>query len=650
MTELQERPRYYEGQYLEAADLQAAVDYTREQRARTLLGTHRWGISLGMDLVEVAGPNDTLDVVLTPGYAWDGFGRPILVSEPTKLPSGLFRAYDAMVLPGGPPPPPFPVEVWIRYDEAQARPPRPGFETCDTTGSFARVVERFSLEVGPRPDAASRRDPVEVAGRTMDGSQALRTFDPGAPEVVDGGIPHQVLPADDGPARWLLPLGVVTYQPGSPGRLRARDDATRLRHARSREHVGAVAGSVEAPAGVVRVHDRGRPSSPYVTGELLTVEGDVRSDGDLRIFGRRLEFLASHEESPRRPFQVMRKDDLAAGSADLTLVIGDGDQGANRLVVARKSGEDAGGDLHQPCLVVTDNGRAGVGVERPLAPLHLTGGGLQIGDGSQAEDNFHLEAGTSPRSLRFNNGNAGAGTPLMALTDEGRLGIGATDPTHALHVTSPRGLRQGSLYLSGDSSWSSVTYNAHHDESNNAWVFPDASKPAVTVEMDAKDAFPRFEVYTTRPGDNRSWTSQLLVRGDTGRVGIGTRSPQATLDVAGEVRFSGLFAVGAGSATRVLWGAVGLGGSVDAGSGFTVERPGGAGRYRIVFGQPFSGLPVLVVSRVHGSLLANAGTAVTASETAVVDEVDVGGAIAATAGPDGARADGAFTFLAIGPR
>jgi len=38
MTDLDARPRFYEGQYLGAADLTAAVDYGRKQHARMLLG------------------------------------------------------------------------------------------------------------------------------------------------------------------------------------------------------------------------------------------------------------------------------------------------------------------------------------------------------------------------------------------------------------------------------------------------------------------------------------------------------------------------------------------------------------------------------------------------------------------------------------
>jgi hypothetical protein len=654
VTELQHRPRYYEGQYLDAADLQAAVDYTRTQRARTLLGAHRWGIAIGMDLAEVAGPQGTIDVVVTPGYGWDGFGRPIVVAEPTKLPVGLFGSFDAMLLPGGAVPPPFPVEVWIRYDERLAQPPRPGFETCDTSGSFARVLEGFALEVGSRNDVAARRDPVEVAGRTMDGSRALTTFDAAAPLVVDASIPHQVLP-DDVPEHWLLPLGVVTYQPGSPGRLVARDEATLVRHARSREYVGAVAGSVEAPAGLVRVHDRGVPYSPHVTDELLSVEGRLRCDDDVRLYGSRLEFVASHVEDPRQPFHVVRREDLAQGSADLTLVIGDRQQGDNRLVVARKSGEDATGDILEPRMVVTDQGRAGIGVEQPLAPLHVTSEGLQVGDGAP-QDNFTVDVGTAPRALRFNSGNAGAATTRMTVTDQGRVGIGAGDPTHPLHVTSAQGLRQGSMYLSGGQGWSSLTYNAHHDAANATWAFPDPTRPAVTVEMDDAGGVPRFQVWTTEPGNNTSWRARFAVRGDNGRVGIGTTVPQATLDVvgdgrfSGELRFAGLAAVGAADRTRVVWGAVGSSGAVDAGSGFTVERPGGAGRYRLVFGSSFVGRPVVLVSRVFGALNANAGTAVNAGETAVVDLVESDGAIIATAGSNGTKVDGGFTFIAIGSR
>lgn len=646
---LDDRPRFYEGQYLEATDLTAVVEYDRSARARSLLGAHRWGIAIGMDLTEVPGPAGTFDVVVTPGYAWDGFGRPIVVTEPVKLATGLFTAYDAMVMPGGPSPAPVMVEVWARYDESLTGRPRPGFETCDTGSSYARAVEGFALEVGPRQTLSAQRDPVVVAGRTMEASQALKAFDPAAPAVVDASIPHQDLPGEDERATWLVPLGVVIWQPGQPGRLLPRDAVAKERHVRSRQYAGVVAGSVEAVAGTVRVHDRGTPYSPALTGELLCVEGDVRSDGDVRIFGHKLEFVASYAESPRAPFQVLRQDDLGAGSADLTLVIGDKQAGRNRLVVARRSGTAGGQDQHEAQMVVTDQGRVGVGTGSPLAPVHVGAQGVQIGASATPADNFHLQSSPGPRALRVLSGDTGSGKPLMSLTATGRLGVGENDPTNALHVKSPLGVRQGSMYLSGDSKWSSLSFNAHHDEANSGWVFPSPGKPAVTVEMDAFGGFPRFEVFATQSTDNQVWQSRFFLNGHTGRVGIGTASPQEMLDVAGDVRFAGLAAIGSQNKVRVVWGAVTDGGAVDAGDAFSSSRLG-AGRYRIGFNQIFSGQPVVLVSRVHQFLQASSGAGVTAAETAVVDMVSPSAAEVATADTTGALADGGFTFIAIGPR
>jgi hypothetical protein len=668
VTEVQERPRFYEGQYLDAADLTAAVEYGRTQRSRILLGAHRWGIALGMEIMEVPGQGSTLDVVVQPGYGWDGFGRPILVPEPTKLSPSLFATFDAAFVPGNPPPPAQLIEVWVRYDEALRQGPRPGFETCDTSLAFSRVLERFAIEVGPRNEVARRRDEIEIAGRTMDAAEALRAFDPAAPLLVDASVPHQELPGEGESARWLLPIGLVSYQPGNPGTFVARDAAALRRHARSRQYIGAVVGSLEAVGGVVRVHDRTKAYSTFSTSELLSVEGDIRSDGDVRLYGRRLEFIASHTENPRVPFQVLRKDDPGAGTASLNLVIGDKVAGANTLVVGPKTGVDGtGADVHEARLVVTDKGPVGVGVAEPKALLHLREEGLQIGASGTAEDNFHVQSNTDgARALRFYNKDVGTGVPLMSLTSSGRLGIGDTSPTHPLHVRGAKGVRQNALYLSGDSRWSSVTYNAHHNEANNAWEFPDPSKPVTTIEMDGISGFPRFEVFTSPVGNNQAWASRLFVHGHTGDVavghnggslGVGTSSPTARLDVrgdivaSGDVRLAGLSAMATNTRVRVVWGAVQPDGSISAGDGFTAQKlSGGNGRYQLTFASAFLGQPIVLVSRVYGDITVNAGTAVSAAETAVVDLVTAATAIVATANAAGTRTDGGFTFLAIGPR
>ena len=99
MTVQDQRPRFFEGQYLGAADLEAAIDYVRLQQARHLLGGHTWGIAAGLQLVEraAAGGGGGVDVLIEPGFAWDGFGRPILLASPQRVPEALFAdfRYDA---------------------------------------------------------------------------------------------------------------------------------------------------------------------------------------------------------------------------------------------------------------------------------------------------------------------------------------------------------------------------------------------------------------------------------------------------------------------------------------------------------------------------------------------------------------------------
>lgn len=659
------RPRFYEGQYLEADDLTAVVDYERLQRARVLVGAHRWGIALGLDLTEVPGPNGVLDVVLQPGYAWDGYGRPILVPEPVRLPVSVFAALDATFVSGSPPPPPQLVDVWIRYDEKLTRGPRPGFETCSQDSAYSRAEEGYALEAGSRPDAESRRDEIVIAGRSIDAALALRTFDPAAALLEDASVPQQDFPDEGDFARWLLPLGVVNYQPGEPGTFLPRDPAGLQRHRESRQYAGVVAGSVEATGGVVRVHDRSKPYEPHHTGELLSVEGDVRADGDVRLYDGRVDFRISHSESPVQPFGLLRSPDPVGNSSALTLVIGDQSAGDNRLVVGPKTGTDAQGrDTHEPHLVVTDAGNVGVRIDRPTAPLHVPADGVQWGDDPAADRNFHIQADTGAKTLRFLNNNVGAGVPLVAMTSTGRVGIGATSPTHPLHVDATMGIRQRSLFLSGDDRWSSLTFNAHHDAANGAWVFPDPSKPAATIELDAAAGPPRFEVWTTPQGDNRNWVSRLLVSGHTGdvalahnggNVGVGTASPTARLDVRGDVlasgavRFQGLQAVGAAVGLRIVWGSVRMDGTIRSGDGFVVARRA-TGQYLVTFTVPFAGPGTMLVSRVYGDLDLDAHGSVDPAETVVLDYLDAVSAVVATASASDSAANGGFTFLALGPR
>src|SRR6266536_5503169 len=91
-----QRPSFYQEQYLGPEDLTATVEYGRIHQARHVLGAHTWGIAIGLQLVEKPSPagNNQVDVFVTPGYAWDGLGRTPVALAPYKVPSMLFQDID----------------------------------------------------------------------------------------------------------------------------------------------------------------------------------------------------------------------------------------------------------------------------------------------------------------------------------------------------------------------------------------------------------------------------------------------------------------------------------------------------------------------------------------------------------------------------
>ena len=155
-----QRPKFYEEQYLGAADLTAAVDYGRIQQARHALGAHTWGIAFGLDLVERPLAGDDAEMVLTPGIAWDGYARPLVVLAPQRLALDLFADLQDDTAPAG-----VPVEVWLAYRELPASPPGVGF-SCPEDDLHARIVESYRLEVRPSPVADYHA--VTVASRPVE--------------------------------------------------------------------------------------------------------------------------------------------------------------------------------------------------------------------------------------------------------------------------------------------------------------------------------------------------------------------------------------------------------------------------------------------------------------------------------------------------
>jgi hypothetical protein len=100
-----ERPAFFEGQVLAAADLTATVEHGRGQDARHERFLHDWGIAEGLELTKVdqrdANNNPFVEVTLQPGTAVAGTGREVVVATPVRLSEALFDQINGASLQPG---------------------------------------------------------------------------------------------------------------------------------------------------------------------------------------------------------------------------------------------------------------------------------------------------------------------------------------------------------------------------------------------------------------------------------------------------------------------------------------------------------------------------------------------------------------------
>jgi hypothetical protein len=552
-----DRPQFFQDQFLGPEDLTATVEYSRIHQARHSLGAHTWGIATGLQLLEkpsVAG-NNQVDVFIQPGYAWDGFGRPIVVLAPYKIPASLFQNVVFDQAQDGGNPAGRLIQIWLQYREAPHQPPLSGFAGCNSNGQNSRVQETFQVVAGAR-SSPDQRDPITIGGKTVDAQNALTAFDPAAPLLYDASVPQQTLPEDDATALWLIPAGYVRWlppqNPTQIGSFQQRNSADLLASEAIRQYIGVVAGAVLAAGSNVRVRSRGTQPSGVVSDDLFWVEGKARVQGELRLFGNKLSFLDPGGADNGVPLSVQRFDQTAPQASGLQIVIGKGNQGANSLGVGTLDANNQ--DAFTPLAIIFDNGRVGLGTIAPDHLLSLQSKGATFVNLKDSSDNVELQLGADTvggvvstatnHDLVF---RAGGNTDKMIIKTNGAVGIGTNTPTNRLQVVGSQGIRQNYLYLSGDVGWSSVTYNAFHDQFNGSWTFPDPAHSAVTVEMDDAGGSPRFAVFGTSPAAKTTWVERFHIEADTGNLymgvqggstGFGTATPDGKLTISVPVQGS----------------------------------------------------------------------------------------------------------------
>ncbi|MEX0758918.1 MAG: hypothetical protein WD100_05005, partial [Tistlia sp.] len=551
-----ERPSFFEGQYLGAADLAALVTYARDLGREHALAAHTWGIAIGLELVEVpAETGGAVDLFVMPGFAWDGYGRAIVVLSPAQVPLERFSG-----LPSGN------QQVWIRYDETPFRGLREGFESCGVDEAFARIRESFALEVGPFARIRDRQGGLSLAGQAVEDARlAARALIEEAPLMCDASVPYQEFPLDR--ARWLVPLGVGNWVDGAPGQLQPRTaDALKLGRT-LRQPAGAVAESLFAADGVIRLRDRFTQFKPgdaadtlcqadritvddlinepdrddstkttdrLVGRELVWVEGNLRATGQVRLFGTRLELRdAAGAEAADVPLYARRAvspNNPAAGQ-DFQIVIGSTSDGKDRLAVGPAADY---GDLEERFLVRTD-GVLAAGLDLPddLKTDHVLfsrGEGINLALAVDADatakigfqtlpalaEAAHIAYDDSANRLRVSVGGDLANATTFTAT--GHVGVRMEDPIslHAdandLVVHNP-GANVGLTLLSEDTA----TANIHFADGTAG---PAESRAGFLRYAHAND---RLHL-----GTGNAVRATLNAQGD---LGLGTESPAARLDI-----------------------------------------------------------------------------------------------------------------------
>ncbi|MFL5256254.1 MAG: tail fiber domain-containing protein [Rhodopila sp.] len=379
------RPQFFEGQYIGADDLQTIVAYARARHAQHLLAGHGWGVAAGLELIEQPNPDGSVSVWLQPGYAWDGYGRSILVDTPTPI--------DATQLQGSP------TGAWfvsLAYTETLQDAVSASFGVCDGTNTFLRIAEGFRIVISATPQLGQMQSGVVESGTLRPDPRLVRRIsDPTGPFLCDANVPEQGDNPLGGKAVWLIPLGMVGWNSGTQQVVRL--NPLQRQNARLfRRNVASVAEEILAPGGLLRLRPHGildatkkdtdvntvcTAGQPLTTDlvtvgdrvtfdDLVWVEGNLRVLGNARIYGGQVDFRMGDGTEPAGSL-FARRSAASAATTDLEIAIGNAPAGpgpVNRLVVAPAKG---GKLATPPALAVLADGRVGIGVAVPATGLAL---------------------------------------------------------------------------------------------------------------------------------------------------------------------------------------------------------------------------------------------------------------------------------------
>jgi hypothetical protein len=450
------------------------------------------------------------------------------------------------------------VKVWLAYDEQTGKPPGVGFVNCDAGNEYTRVQEAYRFLIGDQTDTHR----ISVAGRTVNATDALKiSINPAAPSLPDESVPQQTFPSDNLTARWLIPIGFVRWVVNSSGggyfvdrnidpNDRGDDRIRKVRH-----YIGAVTEAINGSDGALVLRNRtddpnangrflarlqsGNPLSDTLR-DLVWVEGNLRSVGDIRMAGGALRFADINGSDQNTPLSIERVGDkpLVTGQRSIDVLVGPDAQTDNRFAVATVVKDDPDPSKRQLSekLSVLSGGKVGVANDSPGYALHVKGDRIRLEkpDGSKVLDlrtddgsGVTAESRTSDFVLRATGGAPTHNLILNPDSLDGNVGIGiaAPDPNYKLDVKA-KAIKLG---LEDNGGGQLVLKNNSGD--NKIFVEAFSSDGAGNAD----------ELLLT--GRNGGFVREIALQAKTtyvaGNLGVATETPDQPLTVSGNVHVVG---------------------------------------------------------------------------------------------------------------
>lgn len=552
-TDVIERVRYYQRQFLGAEDFQDEQAYHRDMRRRHNIAHHTWGIVVGLELIEKDKEGDpgAKDVYVQPGMAIDGFGREIVVLQPVKLDPADFDSFTNLLHR----------EVWIAFDAESALRPASGYELCDVEDQSRRWLETYQIVIEP---IKPTHDDVIVDGKVVHPPPPTNPGDLTIP--VDESVPHQELPDDQDEPRWLVRLGSANWDGVNRKFVAAAPD----RLLEGRRYVGAIAEDLYAPAGRLLVRSRSEANLRVGIGTTnlngrLTIDGlEQPQQGTLTIFSETAEIeydggsdgvfvfkdkggttaftggkIGIGTTTPKNPLAIR-----ATGTWE-ELISFESPAGATKWHINQKVNGATDGlnfaetGVADGRLFIKAGGNVGIGTLNPSGRLTINGikqpqqGMLTIF--SETAD-IEYDGGNDSRFIIKDTGGQ---TAFIG----GNIGIGTIDPSARLHVVD-QGQNAHASVISSDPSldqWRNQLVLVGSGTNSEARLGFGTTRPDGTSHHTAiiKTIVPAggggdliFQI--RQPGFGNILERMRIT--NQGNVGIGTTNPQTELHVQGEIR------------------------------------------------------------------------------------------------------------------